>query len=152
MPKGIFTAKRGKGRPFERGHKGYKVWLGKKIPPDVIERRSLKRIGMRVSPNTEFKKGQNLGAKNPLWKGGISKDYKSYKKAWKIKDRERKAGRKKPENCEICGAMGGICFDHDHKTGTFRGWICRRCNLTLGFVKDSQELLFLMINYLKGRN
>lgn len=64
--------------------------------------------------------------------------------------REKLVGRKKPKQCEICGAIGKICYDHNHKTGKFRGWICYRCNLTLGFVKDNTELLNVMIEYLKN--
>lgn len=61
---------------------------------------------------------------------------------------ERIAGRKKSKECEICGAMDVICFDHCHITSKFRGWICRRCNTVLGFVKDNSELLISMSNYL----
>lgn len=62
---------------------------------------------------------------------------------------EREAGRKRPECCELCGAMGMICFDHDHQTGKFRGWLCQRCNLVLGMVKDSTDLLGAMSSYLR---
>src|ERR1035438_431670 len=55
--------------------------------------------------------------------------------------------------CELCngvpkGRSGRTCFDHDHETGEFRGWICGRCNLVLGLVKDDTELLDKMIVYL----
>ena len=58
--------------------------------------------------------------------------------------------------CECCGRLftevKGVrreaCFDHDHKTGAFRGWICHRCNLALGFVEDSRDRLQLLIQYL----
>src|SRR3990167_4225882 len=58
--------------------------------------------------------------RNPRWLGGKSLYY--------LKTKEYIAGRKRPEQCEICGALGIICFDHDHITGKFRGWICSRCN------------------------
>ena len=67
-----------------------------------------------------------------------------------LKRKEEKAGRKRPKKCELCGSLSNrICFDHDHETGKFRGWICHRCNATLGFVEDSEELLEKMINYLR---
>jgi hypothetical protein len=84
-----------------------------------------------------------MGNKNPIWKGGISGRNL-------LEKREKIAGRKKPKQCEICGAIGRICFDHDHNTGEFRGWICRRCNLVLGSIKDNSELLLAMINYLRN--
>ena len=94
--------------------------------------------------NGSFKKGHktNLGKKNN-WQGGISRQYKL-----------KNASRLKPKQCEVCGAMGRICFDHDHKTGKFRGWICIRCNSALGMVKDNAETLIALAEYLKekGRN
>jgi len=59
------------------------------------------------------------------------------------------AGRKQPEQCEICGAFGKICFDHNHETGEFRGWICMRCNTALGLVKENTETLMALIKYIR---
>src|ERR1019366_1577133 len=36
---------------------------------------------------------------------------------------EALAGRKKSEHCELCGLERKLCFDHDHTTGQFRGWL-----------------------------
>jgi len=76
--------------------------------------------------------------RNHNWKGGISPKY-----------RIKTAPRKKPEQCEVCGSLGNICLDHDHKTNKFRGWICSRCNVALGMVKDNSELLIALANYIK---
>ena len=68
---------------------------------------------------------------------------------------EVKAGRPKPSVCEICRGNGGhhgICFDHCHATGKFRGWICDRCNKVLGLVGDEAELLRKMVEYLERAN
>jgi Recombination endonuclease VII len=63
--------------------------------------------------------------------------------------REEIAGRPKPELCEICGELNiRIVFDHCHRRGHFRGWICDRCNRVLGLVKDSPKLLSLLQKYL----
>ena len=56
--------------------------------------------------------------------------------------------------CDICKIPAddlkrGLCFDHDHKTGKFRGWICYPCNLALGFSRDNIEILEAMIEYLR---
>lgn len=72
----------------------------------------------------------------------------------KQKKLEKQANRKKPEQCEICGAFGkdlkkGLCYDHDHKTDKFRGWICGRCNFVLGLVKDNSELLDALAKYIR---
>lgn len=61
------------------------------------------------------------------------------------------AGRPKPEVCEICErppGKTGLQFDHDHKTGRFRGWICTNCNTTLGQVREDISTLATMIDYL----
>ena len=79
------------------------------------------------------------GEKNGMWKGGLKS----------LKYKEQVAGRKKPKQCEVCGAIARICFDHNHKTGEFRGWICYRCNVALGMAQDKVEILKLLIKYLE---
>lgn len=119
--------------------------------------------GQRISPATEFKKGVKSigipfkkghvpfykGKKNPTisdekhwnWKGGKSSHYIV-----------KTATRNKPKKCEICYREGRIVFDHDHKSGKFRGWICAKCNSTLGFVNDDCLILNAIINYLNKNN
>jgi hypothetical protein len=58
------------------------------------------------------------------------------------------AGRLRPSRCELCNEAAKTVFDHCHTSGKFRGWLCNRCNRTLGHVKDSQELLRKMVDYL----
>ena len=66
-----------------------------------------------------------------------------------LKLREEQAGRPKPEICEACEEKRlYIVFDHDHETGKFRGWICDRCNKTLGLVNDNRQILESLIKYL----
>ena len=76
---------------------------------------------------------------------------KKYNQEWwllQVKKLEKIAGRPRPKTCEICGDAKTICFDHDHETGLFRGWICVRCNTVLGKVEDKQKLLQSLIDYL----
>jgi hypothetical protein len=73
---------------------------------------------------------------------------------------EDAASRKRPGICEICkqpetaktkfGAIRNLAIDHCHKTGTFRGWLCSRCNMMLGKVNDNPALLIEMAKYLKA--
>ena len=51
--------------------------------------------------------------------------------------------------CEICSSETKIVFDHCHKTGKFRGWICSSCNSALGFAYDNINILKAMITYLE---
>lgn len=83
------------------------------------------------------------GENHPMWKGGISQKY-----------RKTLAPRPQPDICEVCGAFAGtgkmgIHYDHDHSTGKFRGWLCGRCNVALGLVKDNTETLIALAEYIK---
>lgn len=64
---------------------------------------------------------------------------------------EKRAGEPRPDKCEVCGEGGRICLDHCHKTGVFRGWLCNRCNLFLGKVKDDPLWLLNLACYLIER-
>ena len=85
-----------------------------------------------------FRKGDMSGEKNSNWKGGKTLSY-----------RRNHPPRPKAERCEICGSMGRICFDHDHKTEEFRGWICDRCNVALGMANENPEILVAIAEYIK---
>lgn len=66
---------------------------------------------------------------------------------------EKKAGRPRPEFCECCGgpetAKGKVInFDHNHRTGAFRGWLCSSCNKILGLAKDDPTRLMKLATYL----
>ena|SRR5271155_1871330 len=63
--------------------------------------------------------------------------------------KEKLAGRPRPDICEVCGGVGRICFDHDHATGNFRGWICSPCNTVLGLSEDNPERLLKLALYLE---
>lgn len=59
--------------------------------------------------------------------------------------------------CKICDISELECkkslsIDHDHITGEFRGWLCDRCNKTLGLLNDDVNLLNKMIAYLGENN
>lgn len=66
----------------------------------------------------------------------------------KRSNKEFLAGRAKPDICEVCGQKDRICFDHDHITGEFRGWLCFKCNTTLGYARDNPAILHALEMYL----
>lgn len=88
------------------------------------------------------------------------KFYPGQTTAWRIRDRERRAGYPPPERCEVCGGLGGgnrdggsrLHFDHDHETGEFRGWLCRQCNMALGLLKDDPLRLEALARYLRRQS
>lgn len=59
----------------------------------------------------------------------------------------RPSARPRPNACEACGRECLPCWDHDHATGTFRGWLCRACNSALGFVSDNVTVLNALAAY-----
>lgn len=69
--------------------------------------------------------------------------------------RELQATRPRPIVCEVCfnpPEMGkSLHWDHDHKTGKFRGWLCGRCNIILGLCKEVAETLEALASYLRGQ-
>jgi len=55
--------------------------------------------------------------------------------------------------CAICSNelkdTHDVCVDHDHKTGLVRGILCRKCNLGIGHLRDSLEIMKSALRYLK---
>ena len=49
----------------------------------------------------------------------------------------------------ICKRGSPWVCDHDHTTKSFRGWICRKCNLGLGNFNDDYTLVLNAAKYLK---
>jgi hypothetical protein len=58
----------------------------------------------------------------------------------------------RPDSCEVCGSTVVICYDHNHITGEFRGWLCSMCNLALGNARDSSDILRKLANYIDRVN
>jgi hypothetical protein len=129
---------------------------GKKQSPERAKksRESLQKL---IKKKRDYKWRINIskskkGSKSHFWKGGVTSNMKEYSRTkWKSK-RENQAGSERPKNCQICGSNNRICYDHDHHTERFRGWICWRCNATLGMVKDSIKTLKLLIKYLENED
>jgi hypothetical protein len=57
------------------------------------------------------------------------------------------AGRPASPFCEVCGKVCKTIFDHDHKTGKFRGWLCHQCNTALGLAQENPVILEALKNY-----
>lgn len=81
--------------------------------------------------------------------------YKAIRRQKDLAAQDILAGRSRPTVCDICSGNhkelkhNGIVFDHCHQHGHFRGWLCDRCNKTLGAVQDDTTLLRKMIAYLE---
>ena len=139
MPTGVYIRTEKEKQRLQNFSKKYGFQKGHRSTPWNKDKK-----GSQVAWNKGIK-GYLAGEKNGMWKGGHS--HNNY-----LERKERKAGRKKPGVCEICKYPGIICFDHNHKTGKFRGWICKRCNLIIGMAQDDRELLLKLIEYLENDN
>lgn len=65
----------------------------------------------------------------------------------------RKNAPSKPENCECCHQLTThFVLDHCHKSGNFRGWICRNCNQGIGKLGDNLEGIKNALSYLNRHN
>lgn len=73
------------------------------------------------------------------------------KKSYTVRARKNRAlGR--PKVCEVCQQPHKrICFDHCHKTGKFRGWLCGNCNSALGMARDNPDTLRKLADYLEKK-
>jgi hypothetical protein len=59
--------------------------------------------------------------------------------------------------CALCGSdfpggRGRFVVDHCHDTGRVRGLLCNLCNVGLGALRDSPQLLQKAIHYLRGKS
>lgn len=55
---------------------------------------------------------------------------------------------KQPETRLRDGKPESLAVDHDHVTGKVRGLLCHKCNVVLGHVGESVQILETMIQYL----
>ena len=103
------------------------------------------RAKQREYDATRRKRRKN-GSGYPVWR----EKENDRQRQWNAKRRKESVGRPMPDHCDACGGNdGGIVFDHCHTLGHPRGWLCRRCNLTLGHVNDDPGRLRKLIAYLE---
>jgi len=136
-----------KGRKLSEEHKDkLKKSYYERHPEKVLENQRKYRNGK--NREKYLANARNYNRRYYQMKIEERKDYNRMRWLKALKRLEEQAGRPRPEICEICEQKDRIVFDHNHKTGAFRGWICNRCNVVLGKVKDDKELLNKLISYL----
>ena len=122
--------------------------------PEVKRVAKVKATQAWRSRNIESARATDAAAKRELRKSDPvgQKVIKNRSYAKKV---EAMANRPRALCCELCGLLPGFgsahkttVFDHCHVTGNFRGWLCDRCNKVLGLVKEDENLLLKMRDYL----
>lgn len=81
----------------------------------------------------------------------VSKSYWKHREKRLLWHKQQNALKKRFGICPICQKDKQVVYDHDHKTGLFRNWICSNCNLMLGHSFDNTETLERAVNYLVSK-
>ena len=139
--------------------------------PEVKEKISKKRKEYLARPGVkEHRAKQNKEYRNrPDIKEKIKKKRKKYNNCPKIKEQQlnynlqQKYGITIDDKQAMIDKQNGLCaickrklngnqeafVDHNHKTDEVRGILCGNCNFILGHAKDSIDILYKAISYLK---
>lgn len=51
--------------------------------------------------------------------------------------------------CAVCRTAAARVADHNHATKTVRGLLCARCNLFLGYIEKTPQLVGALLTYLQ---
>lgn len=134
-------------------------WRAKNIQTvrDKDRERASKLRALRIPKTDEQKAAQrsyhrkwtdkNREKKNARQRSPESREINSN---WRLRRQERLMGRPKPAACEVCGeSRKRICWDHDHKTGQARGWLCVGCNSAIGLTNERPDALRMLADYLE---
>lgn len=97
----------------------------KRNSPEEREKRNIIQREKNKNPETRAKKNK-YQITNRF--GLLSEQYDGFI--------NRQQGR-----CAICDVLTPLAVDHDHVTGKIRGMLCRPCNVALGMLKDSPDIL-----------
>ena len=71
--------------------------------------------------------------------------YKQFKLTVEEYDKYMEEGK-----CAICEATDRLVLDHCHNSGKIRGVLCHNCNVGIGNLRDSPELVARALYYLQG--
>lgn len=116
----------------------------------VIKRRYLDNGGREVERESARRRREAQRAADPEGFRERNRRWAAASKARREARLAEEAGRPRQHACELCASTARTVWDHDHASGSFRGWICDRCNKVLGLVRDDPNVLEAMARYLQG--
>lgn len=106
--------------------------------------------------------------KHRRWREANRNVVRAATRAWNAKNKDRRRANNRasarrraglptptrpcPSTCECCGGPPGkmvLHLDHCHQSGAFRGWLCSKCNVSIGMLGDTVDRLMLAVAYLK---
>lgn len=119
--------------------------------PDRVKESS--RKSYKANPKKRMNSHRKWWLKNkdkPYWRNRTREYANKAREAHRKKKLLAATGKEKaPKRCEICKGTGKICFDHCHKRGHFRGWLCQNCNFAIGHARDNPRILRKLASYLE---
>ena len=99
---------------------------------------------------------------NASWKARNRQHVRDYQRSWSYNitlDELHELEKLHRGLCGLCGDKPSIKgkdnrthslhVDHDHQTGKVRGLLCQKCNLALGYLRDSPDLAEKAAAYLR---
>ena len=109
------------------------------------------------------KQKQKITARALQWKNNNKEKHKifvqkhNYKKRYGLTVEQKQAMIDGQDGkCAICKSdletTHNVCVDHCPKTNIVRGILCRKCNLGIGHLNDSTEILKSAVKYLQKYN
>ncbi len=103
----------------------------------------------KSSTATHNSLGERL--RRPECKDCTKREAKGRKDAYKLS--EKVAYPPAGTGCDICNKPGTsrfpvLRFDHDHDTLAHRGWLCDKCNISIGSLGDNVQSILHVLNYL----
>jgi hypothetical protein len=120
--------------------------------PDVIRKKNIRYS--KKHPEKLLEKSRRWNDKNPE-----KCRNKSIKSKYGITVEEYDNIKKLQDHkCAICKvneidtAFGKLCLDHCHNSDKIRGFLCKPCNIMLGFAKDNIQTLLSAAEYLQKNN
>lgn len=102
--------------------------------------------------------------KQPKMKANRERITKKYRNTVRYRETIRKSNLRRrygkvvdvPEVCDVCGEKNpdgrNIHVDHCHNTGKIRGFLCYKCNTSIGFMRDDFKLIKALAKYLEERS
>ncbi len=147
--KTVFITKICKNCDLEKEHTSKGTWCVECVSKFNSNYKLKKKPELREKREKFYKRGRfNLSYLDRR------KDTQLYKKYGISLLEYNKILSKQDECCSICGKHQSLfkkklMVDHNHSTGQVRGLLCSKCNIGLGYVEESIQILENMIKYLR---
>lgn len=126
---------------------------------DIDRHKSQCKACSRIKDRENYAKHRVITEKPPSkGRSPEQRRYANLKRMYGItKEEYIEIANNQDNKCKICKGKPGkrvsyLSVDHCHTTGKIRGLLCRKCNMAIGLLNDSIELLGLAKSYLEDNN